>query len=262
MLERIAKIFGAGAAGPIDSQPKSVFSITPQADLTATQLPKCPDDRKSERCFPKGSVADTRIGTRILNATQQSLFNDSEILNVLLRPEEFNLYYADPRGNNFHPIKGGELQENRHMLQQIGWRGCVQTCVEMIKLDHGLTPNVPALKDATFRPSKEAVNDFARAGLQSTLQEVRLNKMSVSEEHKPLAALAVLESALKTSGPLILSLSTEVGEHALILDTLDLKNSSACVRDPFHGWAIEISLDALKARFKLGFDYIAVNKAA
>lgn len=199
-------------------------------------------ERISIRSFPRGGLNDTMYtvpGERNYeHETKAKVFADSEILAVHLRPEEFDLRLVE--GGDHVPFG---RYDQRSVMQQIGWRGCVATSTAMLILDAGKVPSAHTIAMGNLS-SDELVEHMLRS--------VGLKMFKVTLAHRPEGeALDILSQMTRFNGPAIIDLDCEVGGHVVVLDQLDLKSNRARLRDPFHGWAISVSADALLKRLQL-----------
>jgi hypothetical protein len=121
----------------------------------------------------------------------------------------------------------------RHILLQSGQRGCTAGAVAMLLLDHGRRPDPRDFQEANFEKCERMAEQIRRAGLSVHLTPGRMNA------HE-------LERLLAARGPGIVGVVTEeAGGHVIMLDAVALKEGIAVIRDPFHGWQIRITLEAL-----------------
>lgn len=127
-------------------------------------------------------------------------------------------------------------KEGRHIILQQAVASCVPTSVAMLVLDHGGTPDYAAIQETHFSNNENATAWFTNAGFTTKTTNFSSRKMET------------LSACLKEYGPGILSVYDEddLGAHKIVLDDISLDSATATIRDPFHGWQIDIELSALE----------------
>lgn len=127
----------------------------------------------------------------------------------------------------------GVTERGEHVLLQQAVKSCVPTCIGMLLLDRGKTPNYGAIVNTHLSKIEESISWVKEAGLRPIVTEL-------SES----SAVETLKQCLQTEGPGMLSVSNEtIGYHVIILDAIE--GDTARIREPFHGWSLTIKLDAL-----------------
>lgn len=257
MRDVFRRIFGGGdgngTSGGAQAANSPVHVVDPHA-CSFPNLPPIPHNRKSNRHYPPGHAGETKIGGISVYSITTPRFVDKDILAVNLRPEEFQSHFSDPQGGA--PVRVGQLPNNRHVILQIGWLGGAQACAEMIKKDRGIEPNVPLLKTAHFTDIGDLRIDLMRAGLQVDIRQFDTSRFSLPDNLRPLEAFNILNRTVKDHGPIILSLEHGTRSHALIMDGLN--GHAVSVRDPFHGWSIEVSEQAFTAQLGTRVKYLTI----
>ena len=182
------------------------------------------------RRYPPGSITDTILGGRYKNDLSNSslaLFKTNEILSVITSPYEKTK--VTPYGT--------------HLVPQVGMRGCSAACTEMLVLDHGGDADSEYLRTSNLGNSRSIIDRLAKAGLKAV--ETKFDGQNV---------VFTLQEALKQHGPLILTIGNlgpnakmcgDIAGHDLILDKIIPARNSAIVRDPFHGWQVEVLISAI-----------------
>ena len=69
---------------------------------------------------------------------------------------------------------------------------------------------------------------------------------------------AILMDLLSQSHCLIIGVDGEIGGHVIILDSLSIERDRAVIRDPYHGWSIEVKASAILKR--TDSEVIAIEK--
>jgi hypothetical protein len=125
-------------------------------------------------------------------------------------------------------------KNNKHVILQQALRSCVPTCVGMLLLDAGKTPEFKAIERVDLATASQAEFWIKSSGCEPKVTKLQND------------VIPVLSQCLKQDGPGIIFVEDSVlGGHAIILDCIDLENNTATIRDPFHGWMIDISLETL-----------------
>ncbi|MEI6242524.1 MAG: hypothetical protein WCP39_03860, partial [Chlamydiota bacterium] len=127
-------------------------------------------------------------------------------------------------------------ESNRHVILQQAGKSCVPTCIGMLVLDHKKTPNYKAIKETNLADNKQAIEWIKEAGLTPKMTEIP-NVGNKAE---------FLVKCLQENGSGKLSIDhPEICGHGIVLDEISIENNTAMIRDPSHGWALTIKLNAL-----------------
>ncbi|MEI6242522.1 MAG: hypothetical protein WCP39_03850 [Chlamydiota bacterium] len=127
-------------------------------------------------------------------------------------------------------------ESNRHVILQQAAKSCVPTCVGMLVLDHKKTPNYDAIELTNLANDEQAVEWVRETGLTPKFTEIP----NVSNKTE------FLVRCLKENGSGALGIDhPKIGGHDIVLDEISIENNTAVIRDPFHGWALTIKLNAL-----------------
>ena len=136
-------------------------------------------------------------------------------MKIIQEPRSVTVYFTE----NKKPI-----------IQQQSTRGCSAAATAMLILEHEKPIDLVELTRRNLGTPEKKIKDLENAGL--TPLSTRC------------ATLADLQECLKKQGPAIVSVDSGAGSHSIILDALS--ESSTRIRDPYHGWEIEITLDAFR----------------
>lgn len=181
------------------------------------------------RKFPHGSHEDTLVGEKPVNASTTHFLGDEEILRVDLHPDEYR------------PPRFGKTKDGRTVIQQVGWRGCGAACASMLMADRKISPDLQWLQDCNLSSDDHLCEMLKiKTGLPVELAEKR------SSSREEIGRF--FEERLAAHGPAILSIGGELGGHVIVLDTFSSSNNTASLRDPYHGWAIATTADAILKR--------------
>ncbi len=214
------------------------------------------------RCFPPLSPYDT-VGK--IQSSGTHLFADNEIIEVIAEPEKpaVDISLAElitqTRILGFHQAMAHQVSKDpipaqyrhppstllwygikgrKHIYQQAGKKTDVAACAGMLLLDHG--KDIPRTfgSNANLGKMEGLIPDLGSYGLSA---EIRYIDRGVKKE----AMIDSLRKIQNDYGSIILSIDCELYRHAIILDEINTDRGTATIRDPYHGWIIEIFLDAL-----------------
>lgn len=180
------------------------------------------NDPPIERSYPPISPADTicvAADGSIQSIHGEGLsFQDQEIYRVRLQA-----------------LPGHKIQRTRDgkaVLQQQAVRGCTTACAAMLLADHGKAVDWKALRTRNLGTNESMIREIRAGGLREKITKV--------------TSMRELSSAIKQNGPAIISIENGIGDHVVILDAIYRDLKRATIRDPYHGWQVEITSDALK----------------
>jgi hypothetical protein len=182
------------------------------------------------RAYPRMALADTVLDIRgkklsAHGACTVDFLGDKEILRVLP--------FVSVR--QVDGIEVGYIRDGKTLIQQQGLRGCAAAAAAMLIADRGRPFNANALHETNPNNNDGIRRAIERAGLEAITTAV--------------STLDVLAEQIAQAGPAKIGVGDDqLGLHALIIDSVDLAASLAQLRDPFHGWAVIVALDALTRR--------------
>ncbi|AOB32126.1 hypothetical protein AKI39_17500 [Bordetella sp. H567] len=185
---------------------------------------------RENRSVPPIALGDTRHvyrnGRTCSDHGSTQVFDDDEILFV--EPLAWRGEVDD--------IAIGRTHDGRNVVQQQSTRGCTAASTAMLILDQGFDFDPDQLRYRNMAIDERLHGDIRRAGLQVLQTQVD--------------SMQALAAQVKAAGPAEIGVfDLEIGSHSIILDAVDLDGGKAQVRDPYHGWAITIALNALTKRF-------------
>ncbi|WBA80772.1 cysteine peptidase family C39 domain-containing protein [Endozoicomonas sp. GU-1] len=152
---------------------------------------------------------------------------DHEILTVHqpIRKEHIQ------ESGKFKPIEVKYTCNGRPIIQQQATRGCSYAVAAMLIHQHHGTVSVSDLESTNLGGDKLIFQALSTAGLSP-----------FKTRHANLEDLA---SAVNRDGSAIVTVSSLAGGmHDIIVDAVT--DASVLIRDPYHGWEVEISRDAFK----------------
>jgi hypothetical protein len=120
----------------------------------------------------------------------------------------------------------------------------------MMIADNGGAINPTALVNGVTSNTRVSVYELSKAGFTPVVTEVAAGD------------IAALSALIEKGGPAMIGAGDEVlGGHEIIVDHIDMQNQNAVIRDPWHGWSVRTTLDALRLRIPLPFDAVQVDGA-
>lgn len=152
-------------------------------------------------------------------------YQDDDILKVYGVATSDDIKTQSIDGMTFSIVNGKSV-----MLQQAA-RGCTAAVSAMLIHDRGGKIDVTDMRNRTLCPIEESVQqDFKKAGFN----------FKKTSNH----TLAELEKSIKKYGPAIASVNSGIGGHVVVVDQVDLVNNVVTIRDPYHGWMVDIRASA------------------
>ncbi len=128
--------------------------------------------------------------------------------------------------------EGFPLIDGKHVILQKGTRACTAAAAAMLILDAAAPANVNSLKEDLWRTnlgtSKDMVAKIQAQGL-------------IAIESSPQQA--GLKNRLREKGPAIVTVNSGAGGHVVIVDSVN-DNDTITLRDPAHGWMIDLKADS------------------
>ena len=128
---------------------------------------------------------------------------------------------------------------------------CADACVAMLALDHRAKPNFNALLldkgEAHFcnaiqpRGSTWADTDKSYTDAGLIFKDLEYSKTDSFKKK-----LELFSEYLKIYGSLDLTTTSSFGAHGIILDAISFVDGTATIREPYHGWKIDITLKAFE----------------
>lgn len=189
-------------------------------------------------------VLESYRSTRMTGS--EKFIQDNEIYSVILHPNDL----GNPREVHYRPIgarhnssvmvKFGVTFYGKHVIAQNRFGGCGAACENMLRLDNKVTPDWEFQKECHLVNIEEIGTRLHRAGLGTF-------HIRYSFSHDAFGKRS-LTNAVKRFGPMMVGIHGEAGGHFIVLDHFDGENNIAVIRDPFHGWAIATTADAILSR--------------
>lgn len=195
------------------------------------------------RRFPRGSSNDTIFGFfdassgkmtfQNAHASTTPFIGDKEIASVLLHPDEFQ--------NSIGGVRYGVSPTGQAVLQQVSTRGCGHACTAMLGLDNQRPLPVEWLADE-LSTIEAQVAELGTVGLKTKVTHFPygMDRQVVGQ---------MLDNLVLEGGPGLLGVTGEIGGHAIVLDSLSMSHNVAIIRDPYHGWQIITTAEAILKRF-------------
>lgn len=155
-------------------------------------------------------------------------FSDNDILKV--HGEHSG---AQVRGESVDGYQFSIIDHKAVMLQP-ATRGCTAAVTAMLLQDAGAHIDVQDMRPRNLGNTEVMVSNFKKAGFGT----------QVSTNH----TLDELKQAIALFGPAILSVNSGMGGHVIVVDAIE--EDRVTLRDPAHGWMIDVRPSALKFQAK------------
>lgn len=245
-LQEKTKPIIASAPSPVESVPTlktTSTSRTPAPENLVSRLGKlgislvyfneaeCPQLSMLHRRYPPLAQVDTirhRPGSTefISYHGQARVVPDSEILKIHQPSAHIELTFPGSMQNSSLDLAGGKW-----VLQQAATRGCTAAVTAMLLLDRGLLLPVSNLSGRNLGNTDDMVRDLSTRVPSS-------NILIAARSKEP----GELIEALK-KGSIIIGFDGGAGGHVAVLDAVDDVTHTVTIREPYHGWRIDISWD-------------------
>jgi hypothetical protein len=181
-----------------------------------------------------GGTMNLSTGRGAHGTGEEKCFTDEEILSV-------HTPFTEMTERGVHVAIYEENGRHFHTIQQQASRGCSAGAAAMLILDLGRhLSDYNALWGRSLSDHRAVRGDIATAGLTPLVHEFEPN---LTREERA----EILENLLRSYGPAVVAISdNEVGGHFIVVDSIDA--NQAIVRDPYHGWRITVTREALTGR--------------
>ncbi len=217
------------------------FSLSKEPVQKSTSLPS--NNHSLLRDYPPVGMCDTinlkrsNKGETIIESVYPdgNFIKDEEIIRVIQRRVEPSEGSRDSDKVVYSP------ENNKAIIQQQGRRGCTAACSAMLIADNG-KENLIDWYTVRFRNlgnTKDIVADIEKAGLLAI--ETKLPYVKPTDEKGKTDLLEQMRALILQNSSMIVHCDTpDIGGHVMIVDSVSEDLSTAIVRDPLHGWQIEI----------------------
>lgn len=156
------------------------------------------------------------------------VFADSEIVNLHEESITREVTRKSASGEPRSPFVFKEIDGKAVILQQ-ATRGCTAAVAMMLIQDNGGEIDTYTLEETNLGNAETMTALLRKAGFD------------VLKTDNP--TLESLQNAITEHGPAIVSLGLASGGHVVIVDAIDLEKNVVTIRDPAHGWMIDIKQD-------------------
>lgn len=137
-----------------------------------------------------------------------------------------------------HAVALTQGDEPKHVILQQGIKSYIFTCIAMIALDRGKTPNYTGIHYSETMNRCHAYLKVEGVGLSPILTHF------YKTQHVDICG--VLTRCVHENGPgVLIIIHPNIGEHAVVLDAISERENTAMIRDPFHGWSLTMHLSIL-----------------
>ena len=187
------------------------------------------------------------------------LFLDAEVRAVYLGPNSCtNLIPGNPTLQSMRVSYGRFVDPQDpnkvlHVIPQFQWHGSGYAVSEMLKLDRGIPADLASL---VFKGIDDSMS------METRLREALIPARS--EWPHDVEPLNHLRKMISQHGSTVVQLNGELGQHFVIVDHIDDLAGIAQIRDPYHGWAIGVTTEALQKRLDLngpGLQYLVIDSS-
>jgi hypothetical protein len=192
------------------------------------------------RSYPPISPYDTLIVDKVTGKQDSVhgkvlIFRNSEITKV------YNITHRELLGNRREstlttrliPVYIEYTKNNKPIIQQQATRGCTAAAVAMLLKEHKKDLDFYSLRSANLGTTEKMVRWILARQLKPVVTHI--------------SKLSALIPLINRNGSAIISLSGDFGGHVVVLDYLD--QTSARLRDPYHGWEISVPRSILESYF-------------
>ncbi|NOH70517.1 hypothetical protein F0225_04055 [Vibrio pectenicida] len=169
----------------------------------------------------KELIPDLKGVSSIGNHGYGHSFSDDDILRI----------HPNRQGNiklSFYNFNLG--QNGKSIMLQPATRGCTAAVTAMLIYDAGGKINLKRMRKRNLGNDELMLKDFDLAGFQG----LATNNFTLEE----------LAQSIKSHGPAIVGVNRGIGGHSIIVD--DVQDDYITIRDPAHGWMIDIKPDSLQ----------------
>lgn len=199
----------------------------------------------SPRHFPRGPQGNLTLTGAESDEANIELFMDSEIHAVHLGTQQCtDLLPGNPTLQSMR-ITFGRLNDpsdpkhTLHLIPQFQWLGSGYAVSEMLMMDKGLEPSLANLVFKGIDDGNSMEQRLQEAGIPA--------RFEWNERVDPLKRLRELIQLHRST---VVQIGGEIGQHYIIVDTIDDLAGVAHIREPYHGWAIAVELQALQLRLE------------
>lgn len=187
-----------------------------------------------------------------LNPTEESdkrksvLFEDQEILEKedIIRSQHLNYEKKDLKrikeANRSHPHVLNEKLEvlytthNKPIIQQQNSRDATMAAAAMLILEQGgFIQTHQMLYPESLNTKSDITAWIKQAGLNPAITDIDNN-------------LEKLKKCVEEDGSAIVSLTSQIGPHVVLVDEVSADLNQVRLRDPFHGWEVTVSGESFK----------------
>jgi len=193
-----------------------------------------------ERNYPPLGPRDT------VDINSQGLFVSAHGKGKVIRDEEILKVSKIVEEREIAPkVKIQKTENNNWVIQQQATRGCVAAAVDMMLAKYEIMANIERLQNTNLANPQQ--------------EEEWLGERGFTVIRKKVTSLDALQHFIEQEGSAILDVSGDIGSHVVVLDYVSQQRGFARIRDPYHGWEIEINLNALRRICPEGFEFVQIK---
>lgn len=126
-------------------------------------------------------------------------------------------------------------KNNKAIIQQQATRGCTAAVAAMLILDNGGTYGANNLRNCNLGDDDNMIRDIQRANFTPVKTDVAKGDLDA------------LDQLIKQNGSAIVTVQSGIGGHVVVVD--EITSEKVRLRDPYHGWEIDVNREAFKISF-------------
>lgn len=209
-----------------------IFKIVLNSSLRAKALASALTDQELENRQYPYAAGPAAIGSKC--------FNNAEIIRQY-RPSGVSMPFSDDPDTVIFHFPG-----NKNVVFQQASNGCTAGASCMLALDHGRVLDINVMRARNLSPIERCEEDLRSVGL-----EVETTPgFEIYDDFRLSFSKTRLADDMAANGPCITVIQDAGANvaHAIVIDAVNLQDNTATIRDPWHGWMIDVNLDALITR--------------
>ncbi len=129
-------------------------------------------------------------------------------------------------------------EQGKHVILQQSVHSSISTCLAMLILDQGRTPNYQTMEGSHIDDHIWVMDWIKEAGFNPKLTPLFNGRNQLE--------ILVQRLEQRQNGPGLLSIChPDIGGHAVVVDAISTRANTATIRDPLHGWMLTMKLNTL-----------------
>lgn len=222
------------------SAPNSDDNYTSESDEPDAQESVLVQQTPLHRTYPPFSLSDA-VPAGDYHSDNRDLFEDQEILH------QAEYIYAEEIAVGNATVYARLTWDGEWVIQQQAKKGCTAAATAMLIHDHN---KEITLIDCSARNVNDWIEDLKKAGLEPLWHQW---------EQSPQNRMEILRELVEMHGSAIVEIDDKnIKGHVVVVDKVSEEGVS--LRDPYHGWAVTVTLDAFDRVFPTLFNLVQVKK--